>query len=91
MKKIKIIVKEMQTKEGKKFLSYKAVKIDGKLIDCRFTKEVKNLPTETCFINVEASNINIEKNCVFPKLWVKKIESIDPTTRVELSEDDLPF
>lgn len=91
MKEIRILVKEVTTKDGKKFNSYKAVQKDGKLIDLRFTKEVKPLPEEDCFIVVEEKNINIDNSRLYPRCWVKRIEEIKPFETKAPSSDDLPF
>ena len=40
---IPVIVRELQTKDGKKFNAYKAVQNNGKLIDLKFRRS-KNLP-----------------------------------------------
>lgn len=73
---IKVIVKEFETKEGKKFNAYKAVQNNGKLIDLKFQRVVKNLPEENCIIKVKPENINLDKTRQFPTLWCKKIEEI---------------
>ncbi len=73
---ISVIVKEYETKEGKKFNAFKAVQNNGKLIDLKFQRVVKNLPEENCIIKVKPENINIDKNRQFPVLWCKKIEEI---------------
>lgn len=93
---IELIVKELKTKEGKAFRAYKAVTVDGKLMDVSFTREVKNLPEKNCIIEVANENMNLDKNRKFPKLWVKKIESIKEFQKQEHDKDldelfGLPF
>lgn len=93
-------------KEGKKntFNAYKTYKKDGKKIDLRFTRAVKDTPEEACFIKVNAENMNIDNNRKYPILWVTKIEEIlplealrqNPENYKEIddnfsSEEDLPF
>lgn len=91
---IEIIVKELKTKEGKPFTAYKAVQKNGRLMDCSFTRAVTNLPKEDCYINVTRDNWNVDYNRKYPKLWVKKIESISKiTTKTQqnVNDEDLPF
>lgn len=73
---IPVLVKELETKEGKKFNVYKAVQNNGKLIDLKFRREVKNLPEQNCIIRVLPENVNIDKTRRYPALWCKKIEEI---------------
>lgn len=84
LKEIKIKVKEIEIKKGpnkgKKFDSYRAVQKDGKLIDCRFRQEVKDLPTEDCYIVVDVDNMNYDRSREFPRLWIHAIEEIKQLT-----------
>lgn len=77
LKKFKVIVSEKETKEGRKFNVYKAVTNEGRLIDCKFRKEVKNLPEKTCYVHVYNTEMNIDKSREYPTLWVKAIEEIE--------------
>lgn len=74
-KKIKIIVTEKTTKDGKKFNTYKTVSKNGRLTDLKFRKEVKDLPTETCYAHILPDNMNIDKTREFPVVWVNKVEA----------------
>lgn len=74
-KKIKVIVAQRQTKEGKKFNTYKTVSKNGRLTDLKFTKDVKELPSETCYAHILPDNMNIDKTREFPVVWVKKVEA----------------
>ena len=85
---IKIIVKEQETKEGKKFNTYKVVESNGKLVDCRFRKDVEGLPKKTCIMVVKQENINYDERREFPCYWVKAIEELKD---IEVQEKDLPF
>ena len=98
LKTFKVIVKVCETKAtlgnpARKFNTYKAVQKDGKLVDCKFRKEVIPLPTENSIVEVFSNNMNMAKNTLFPCLWVAKIEKITPTKdiHVEISNEDLPF
>lgn len=98
---IKVIVREYETKEGKKFNAFKAVQNNGKLIDLKFTRAVKNIPEQNCIIKVLPENVNIDKTRQFPVLWCKKVEEIivpkyETSTEViemfsQPSNPDLPF
>ena len=74
-KKIKIIVTEKKTKDGKKFNTYKTVSKNGRLIDAKFRKEVKELPEQTCYAHILVDNMNIDKTREFPVLWISKVEA----------------
>lgn len=79
--KIKIIeVNEVTTKSGSTFTAFKAVKKDGKKIDCRFTRSVdpKKIPEQPCFINVDDNMANVDTSRQYPILWVKDIISVEP-------------
>lgn len=80
-KEIKIAqVKEVTTKDGKKFTAYKAVAKNNKLIDCRFTRDVeeKAKPTEPCVIVVDDESSSVDTRGQYPVLWVRKIDEIKP-------------
>lgn len=78
-KQIEVKVKQLETKEDKrKFNVYKGVSKDGTLIDVKFTREVKTLPTEDSMIEVDTNDMNIAKNRVYPVIWIKKVISITP-------------
>lgn len=76
MKEIKIIKKTLATKDGKKFDVFKAVQKNGKLIDCKFTKEVKEKPSKSCTIKVDENYMNVDNSRLYACLWIKKIEEI---------------
>lgn len=77
IKKIKIIVKNGKTRDGREFKYFRAVQKDGTLIDCRFRKEV-DPPEETCYIQAYSTDLNIDHKKEYPVLWVRAIQSIDP-------------
>lgn len=87
LKEVKVKVYHKQTKDGKKFNTYRAVQKDGKLIDCKFRKDVVSLPTEDCIIVVNVNNMNISYAKEYPALWVAQIEEIKPLEK--LSKTDL--
>lgn len=81
-KRIEILVEEKKTAEGKKFNTYKTFTKNGRKIDVKFRKEVKNLPTENCYANIKTDNMNVDKSKRFPVLWVSEVESYDDITEV---------
>ena len=77
-KRIKIVeVKNIETKDGKKFTAFKALDKNGKRIDCKFTRTVLNVPTQRCFIYVDDDAFNVDERKEFPVLWVKRINKIE--------------
>lgn len=80
-------VKEMTSKEGRKFTVYKALDKNGKLLDTKFRKEVKNLPTEPCTLIVDSDKCNVTKNTLYPTVWIAEIKAIEPSVRESNAED----
>ena len=84
---IRIIeVKEMTSKEGRKFTVYKSLTKEGKLMDTKFRKEVKDLPTEPCMLIVDSDQCNVTKNTQYPTLWIKAVKAIEPFVRESNAE-----
>ena len=85
---IRLFVEEHETREGKRFTSYKALEKSGKKRDLKFTRVVKDAPTEDCFIMVAKEDINRDSLRQYPCYWVKKITEIIPLEKVvsDLSE-----
>jgi len=100
LKVVELIAREGKTKEGKKFTFYKAVTSTGKLIDSRFVRTVKDVPTTNCFAFVEPNKMNIDSNRKYPILWIQEVDhfqvklvnndEVDETIS-KLFSDDLPF
>ena len=82
IKRIKVLVYEKQTKEGKKFNTYKTVSKNGRLMDVKFRKEVKDLPEKNCFAVIACDNMNIDSNREYPVLWVNAVENYLPLDEV---------
>ena len=76
-KRIKIKVQERKTSNGKSFNTYKAVTKNGRLIDAKFRKEVKELPTEDCYAIIGVDNMNVDKNKEYPVLWISAVEGYE--------------
>lgn len=89
MKELKIRVTEVKpitTKDGKKFTAYKVLTKDGRIMDCKFTQEVTNLPTEPCIILVDSDKCNVSTNRQYPVLWVQEVKGIQEITKESNSE-----
>lgn len=71
-------VQDIETKDGKKFKAYKTERSNGKLVDLRFTRECRLIPSEPCYIKVKHSAWNLDENRKFPIVWVKAVEEIIP-------------
>lgn len=89
MKELKIRlteVKPITTKEGNKFTAYKVLTKDGKIMDCKFTKDVTNVPTEPCIMIVNSDKCNVATNRQYPVLWVQEIIDIQEIVKESNSE-----
>lgn len=89
MKELKIRVTEVKpivTAEGKKFTAYKVLTKDGRIMDCKFRQEVKNLPTEPCIMIVDSDKCNVSTNRQYPVLWVQEVKSIEDIVKESNSE-----
>lgn len=77
-KRIKIKVSQKKTSDGRTFLTYRAVTKNGRLVDCKFRKEVTNVPKEDCYITCPVDKMNMQRNSEFPCLWVAQIDKVEP-------------
>lgn len=89
-KRIKILVSEKSTPDGRKFNIFKtpSPKKNGVLIDVKFRKEVNNVPTESSYITVNVDNMNLSTRGEYPVLWVKAIEEVEPIAAVFNAEQN---
>lgn len=88
VKEVKVKVYHKQTKEGKKFDTYRAVKKDGTLVDCKFRKEIV-APTQDSVVVAYAEDMNMSYAKEYPTLWFKDIIEIKPIERTNTKIDDL--
>lgn len=80
--KFKIIeVKELSTKDGRKFNAYKTIGKGNKKIDCRFVRGCANIPSEPCVIVVDEEDANVDTTKQYPILWVKNVVRIETFER----------
>lgn len=91
-KKIEIVVEQRTAKkDGKeiKFNAYKTFTKNGRKIDVKFTKDVKDLPTEHCMAIIDVDMMNRDDSGRFPVIWVKDVvsyESIEATRKAKNKE-----
>lgn len=48
-----------------------------KKIQVAFRRDVKDLPTEMCYLTVEAKNMSIDNSKRYPRLWIHAIKEIE--------------
>lgn len=97
MIRIRVVkVKEMKNKDGHGFLTYKTVDKNGKLMDLKFRREVKNAPEEPCTLLIESpEDFNVDTTKQWPCVWVRKLAGVEATEHksnasefFELGEED---
>lgn len=75
-KKIIVYGREVEY-DGKKFWSYKAEQKNGKLMSCKYTREINIAPPkESVFIMVlecDSGKNNVSNATRFPVLWVSEV------------------
>ena len=81
-KKIKITVAQRKTANGKVFNTYKATTKNGNLIDCKFRKDVKELPEKTCYAIIGVDDMNIDRNKEYPVMWVSAVQGYEDLAEV---------
>lgn len=86
-KRIKIKVSTRKTSDGRSFTVYKTVTKNGRLIDCKFRKEVTNVPTVDSYIICPVDSMNMQKNSEFPVLWVSQILQVEPISGGPASDE----
>lgn len=87
-RKFKIIeVKEITTRDGKKFKAYKTIGKGGRKMDVRFVRDCNNVPTEPCVVVVNEENCNVDTTRQYPILWIKSVERIEGFERKNNTSD----
>ena len=87
-RKFKIIeVKEITTRDGKKFKAYKTIGKGGRKMDVRFVRDCNNVPTEPCVVVVNEENCNVDTTRQYPILWIKNVERIEDFERKNNTSD----
>ena len=83
-KEVKIEVVEVKDIEaaGRKFKAYKTIitagDLKGQVVDLKFRRDAKNVPSERCFIYVEADQFNVSRKGRYPVVWVNTVARIEP-------------
>lgn len=72
-KKIKIVVNERSTKDGRKFLTYRTFSKNGRATEVKFRKEVKQLPSKNCYAIVNVDDMNLNTSGEYPVVWIKSV------------------
>lgn len=76
--------------EGKSFLAYNTFTKNNERLDVRFVKNATaKAPKESCFIEVDTSQMNISRKYRYPRLYIQDI--IKVVERPTSKDDDLPF
>lgn len=89
--KIEVSVRTITKEDGETFLAFKGLTKKGWL-DLKFTREVKDTPTNYGFIYVKPENVNVNTKSRFPVIWIKAVEKIEIVDFNRKVEDyfDLP-
>lgn len=77
-KRIKIRVSPRKTSDGRTFLTFKAVTKNGRLMDCKFNKDLPNIPKEDCWITVPVDQMRELTNSDYGGIYVNQIDKIEP-------------
>lgn len=74
-------VEEIKQANGNTFTAFKVRAKGNRLMDCRFVRTCKNVPTEVCDIVVKEENANVDNSRMYPILWIKEVEEIRPVVK----------
>lgn len=74
-KRIKIVVTERKTAEGRVFPTFHTFSKNGRRTDVKFRKEV-TAPTANCYIECDVADMNLNTSGQFPVLWIKAIQRV---------------
>jgi len=72
-----------KTKDGRTFRTYKAVTRNGTFMDAKFRKEIPQdtLPSDVFDVVVDDRDWNVDRNRMYPVLWIKAAVEIIPRVR----------
>lgn len=76
-KKIKVTVTAKKTADGREFNTFKTYSKNGRAIELKFRKEVKNVPEKNCYITCDVDDMHLNTSGEFPVLWIKAIQSVE--------------
>ena len=74
--KIEIMGTPVKLEDGTEFVSFKAFTKKGKM-DIKFVKDCKNVPVKSCYIFVDRTKMNVNRQARFPVIWVQEVEKIE--------------
>ena len=83
-KEVKIEVIEVRDVEaaGRKFKAYKTIitagELKGQVVDLKFRRDAKNVPTERCYLYVDGDQFNVSRKGRYPCVWVNTVNRIEP-------------
>ena len=72
-KKIKIVVTEKTTKDGRKFNTYHTYSKNDRRTEVKFRAAVKDLPTKNCYAVIDVDKMNLKTSGEYPVLWVSEV------------------
>lgn len=75
-KKLKVVVTERKTEEGRTFNVFNTYSKNGRKMELKFRKEVKNIPDKNCHIICKIDDIHVNTSNEYPVVWVKGIQEI---------------
>ena len=89
---ITIKARYKKLEDGRSFMTFNAKQKDNKWIACKFTKNVKNIPStenEEGLYNivVDADNANISNAGGYKTLWIDHVEEIEIAQREDSLKD----
>lgn len=84
---IRVYVKEVETKDGKKFPTYSCREKSGKWVRLKFTRTVEP-PKTGCIMVVDKTDINRAVENDFPVYWVHKVIEYLPYEKIEQNLDE---
>ena len=76
-RKFKIYVTERSTKDGRKFNAYHTFSKNDRRTEVKFNRDVKELPSKTCYVEVEETKCNLNTSGEYPVLYIKEIIKIE--------------
>lgn len=87
--KIKVIeVKDVTTRDGRKFKAYRCVDGKGNAMDLKFVQTAHNVPTERCYIFVDSDKVNVSHRGEYPVAWVKDVNRIELLQKETTNAED---
>lgn len=80
--KMKVLVTERTTKDGRKFNTYCTFSKNGRRTELKFRKTVTNLPVKDCYIVVNPDAVTLDTSKEYPVTWVAEVLAIEDIAAV---------